>query len=144
MATLFEQFILGLIQGIFEWIPISSEGILILVQSNFFNNLNLDSMLKIAFLLHLGTFFAALIYFRKDVKELLISLKSLKDYKHSTIETKKLLNFLIISTIVSGIIGFAIYKFVLNPLILIAQSISLQQARVYVDGHKRHPPRLLL
>ena len=95
MATLFEQFILGLIQGIFEWIPISSEGILILVQSNFFNNLNLDSMLKIAFLLHLGTFFAALIYFRKDVKELFIALKN---YKHSTIETKKLLNFLIIST----------------------------------------------
>lgn len=111
MAPLLQQFILGMIQGIFEWIPISSEGILILVQSNFFNNLNIDSMLKIALLLHLGTFFAALIYFRKDVKELLIALKN---YKHSTIETKKLLNFLIISTIISGIIGFAIYKFVLN------------------------------
>src|SRR3989344_584354 len=111
MAPLLQQFILGLVQGIFEWLPISSEGALLFIQSNFFNNLNLDSLLKIALFLHLGTFFAALIYFRKDVKELLSSLKS---YKHSTIETKKLLNFLIISTIVSGIIGFVIYKFVLN------------------------------
>src|SRR3989344_5463260 len=97
MTPLFEQFILGFIQGVFEWIPISSEGVLILVQSNFFNNLNIDSILKIALLLHLGTFFAALIYFRKDVKELFIALKN---YKHSTID--------------SGIIGFVIYKFVLN------------------------------
>lgn len=109
MATIIQQLILGLVQGIVEWIPFSSEGVLLLVQSNFYSHIELNLFLRQALLLHLGTFFAALIYFRKDVINLI---KGLFNYKKTDPETKKLLNFLIITTIISGIIGLAILKFI--------------------------------
>ena len=64
--------------------------------------------LKQALLLHLGTFFAALIYFRKEVSGLL---KGLFNYASADPETKKVLKFLIISTFISGVLGLAILNF---------------------------------
>ena len=88
---------LGIIQGIFEWIPISSEGVVALASQFLIKEMN---PVDLALFLHLGTFFAVLIYFRKDWLQVL----KLKDLV--------LLRFLIISTIVSGIIGFALYYLV--------------------------------
>ena len=105
---IFQQIVLGIIQGITEWIPISSEGFLLLVSSNFFGEINLELFLRQALFLHLGTFFAALIYFRKEVKELF---DGAMDYKHSSPETKRTLRFLLIATFVSGILGLAIINF---------------------------------
>lgn len=109
--TIFQYFILGLIQGITEWIPLSSSGILTLIISNFFNITNLEKILSKVLLLHLGTFFSALFYFRKDVKKLT---KSFFNYKKSKQEEKKILNFIFISTIVSGLIGIFILLFLKN------------------------------
>ena len=55
--------LLGAIQGIFEWIPVSSEGIVALA-SNFLK-LNINPI-DIGLFLHLGTLLSAIIYFRKD------------------------------------------------------------------------------
>lgn len=104
-----QQIILGIVQGIMEWIPISSEGALFLVNSNFFGNHDVEFLLKQALLLHIGTFFAALIYFRKEVRDLM---KGLSNYRSADPETKKTLNFLFVSTIISGIIGLAILNFI--------------------------------
>jgi undecaprenyl-diphosphatase len=102
-----ESVILGIVQGIVEWLPISSEGVLVLLQVNLFKSeLNLTSLINYALFLHLGTFFAALIYFRKEVKDLF---KNLLNYKNT--ERKKVLNFYIISTIITGIVGGFILKF---------------------------------
>ena len=81
-----EGIILGIIQGITEWLPISSEGALILVEVNFFKSQSgLANLISYVLFLHLGTFFAALIYFRKDVFLLLKGLfnyqKADKSYK---------------------------------------------------------------
>lgn len=89
--------ILGIIQGIFEWIPISSEGVTALFSEFFIEGQN---PIDIALFLHLGTVFAVLIYFRKDWIEVL------------TFKNIKLLRFLIISTFISLIIGFPFYKLV--------------------------------
>jgi len=93
---------LGILQGIFEWIPISSEGIVALASQFLMEEIN---PIDVALFLHLGTLFAVLIYFREDWKEVL------------TFKNIKLLRFLIISTIISLIIGFPLYKAIQNIVI---------------------------
>ena len=66
-----ESITLGIIQGIVEWLPVSSEGFLVLAQVNLFDSsAPLEELIKISLFLHLGTFLAALFYFWEDVKNL--------------------------------------------------------------------------
>ncbi|MDD4358216.1 MAG: undecaprenyl-diphosphate phosphatase [Candidatus Pacebacteria bacterium] len=93
---MFEYIILGILQGIFEWIPVSSEGIVALFSNYFIKDLN---AIDVAIFLHLGTLLAVLIYFWKDWLDLL-KFKDLQFFK-----------FFIITTIISGAIGFFLYDF---------------------------------
>ncbi|MDP3954022.1 MAG: undecaprenyl-diphosphate phosphatase [bacterium] len=107
-----ENIILGIIQGITEWLPVSSKSAIILIEENIFNRPNsISEIIRLALFLHLGTFLAALIYLRKDVRHIL---GSIFNYKSSDAETKKITKFLIISTLVSGIIGLGLFKILLN------------------------------
>jgi len=90
--------ILGILQGIFEWLPVSSEGIVALAGYLF----NIDNPIDTALFLHLGTLLAVLVYFRKDWLEIV------------TLKNKKLLRFLIITTIVSLIVAYPLYKLIKN------------------------------
>jgi undecaprenyl-diphosphatase len=107
MDKIIIQLILGAIQGITEWLPVSSSGILTILNSNFFGVYNISELIHMALFLHFGTFLAALIYFRKDV---FLLIKSLFNYKKSGKNTKKVLNFLLLSTLISGFIGLIILK----------------------------------
>ena len=91
-----EYILLGVLQGVFEWLPISSEGVVALA-SKF---LMVAEPIDMALFLHLGTLFAAILYFRKDWKEVL------------TGKNRKLQSFLVISATVSLVIGFVLYNFV--------------------------------
>ncbi|MCF7820655.1 MAG: undecaprenyl-diphosphate phosphatase [Candidatus Pacebacteria bacterium] len=98
-----EALILGALQGIAEWLPVSSEGLIFIVKTNFFpGEETLTELVSYALFLHLGTFLAALIYFWKDVKKLLLALFK---YKKATKEIQGTLKFLIISSVISGILG---------------------------------------
>jgi undecaprenyl-diphosphatase len=124
VETFFQQFILGMIQGIFEWIPISSKSVLLLVMSHFSGGISLEQFIKQALFLHLGTFFAALIYFRKDVAELF---HGLFYYKRADSGIRKTLRFLIITTIISGVMGLAfleLLKFVDTRFIITSKIIT--------------------
>lgn len=94
-----EYIILGIAQGIFEWLPISSEGIIALMSNYLVSELN---PVDVALFLHLGTLLAVIIYFWKDWKKVIL----LKD--------KKMLSFLIIATIASLIVGYPVYRTVKN------------------------------
>ncbi|MFO8016148.1 MAG: undecaprenyl-diphosphate phosphatase [Candidatus Woesearchaeota archaeon] len=90
-----EYILLGILQGIFEWLPVSSEGIVALLGNLMGGEFN---PVDIALFLHLGTLLAVMIYFAGDWKDVLI------------LKQKDLLVFLIITTAVSLPIGFLLYS----------------------------------
>lgn len=96
--TIFSGFILGLIQGIAEWIPISSEAMVNLVAINFFN-IDAAQSIELALMLHVGTLLSAIIYFKSDLATLILSPR-----KHA-VEFK----FYIVATLISVLLGGVIY-----------------------------------
>jgi undecaprenyl-diphosphatase len=108
VSEIIQQLILGIIQGITEWLPLSSSGMTTLVMSNFFGITNISVLLQQSLFLHFGTFFAALIYFRKEIRELIASVFNYRN------RSRKILIFLLISTIITGIIGIFLMKFLIN------------------------------
>jgi len=56
--------LLGILQGIFEWLPVSSEGQIIIFSVLFFD-ISASDALVLSIFLHTGTLLAAITYFRK-------------------------------------------------------------------------------
>jgi undecaprenyl-diphosphatase len=98
--------LLGIIQGISEWLPVSSKT-QILLASTFLLHLNFSQAYALGLFLEGGTFFAALIYFRKEVWKTLLAIVG-----KGGEEGKLLLKFIVIVTIVTAIIAIPIYKFI--------------------------------
>ncbi len=105
--TIIQQLILGAVQGITEWLPISSSGMLVLILANFFNITSVSTLVTTSLFFHLGTSLAAIVYLRKEISRLI---KTLFTYKKSKLEDKNVLKFLTISTIISGILGFILIR----------------------------------
>ena len=104
-----ETIILGIAQGISEWLPISSEGVAFLLAVNFFETITAAEIVRLSLFFHMGTFLAALIYFRKEVWELL---KKLFNYKNEEVEDKRLIRFYLIASGVSGLVAYMILRFI--------------------------------
>ena len=89
-----EIFILSLIQGITEFLPISSSSHLIII-SDYLNLKN--QRLEIDVSLHIGSFFAVIIFFRKDILNF--------------IKNKNLFLKIIIGSIPVMVVGYLLVKF---------------------------------
>ena len=108
---LLQAIVLGAVQGIFEWIPISSEGLTVLVGVSILDGITVTELIRISLYLHLGTFLAALVYFRNEVWQLI---KRALYYRSSDETSRRLVNFYVLTTLVSGGIGLAILKVIEN------------------------------
>ncbi len=104
MVSIWEAILLATVQGITEWLPISSTGHLVIMQEL------LDIRASVGFdvMLHFGTFLAVLIYMRKDVMAILKAIVS-----HS--EQSKLATFILTGSIPLAVVGFA-FKTFFEPL----------------------------
>jgi undecaprenyl-diphosphatase len=100
--TVLQYLLLGIVQGVLEWLPISSSAFIVLIMSNLYGVTDLSFLLHSALFLHLGTFFSAIVYFWKDVKELL---KTIFKYKKTPDSELVLFNFILVSSIVTAFIG---------------------------------------
>ena len=89
-----EYLFLGIIQGLTEFLPVSSQGHLLLFEKLF----GLEVNIAFDTIVHLGTALAAIIYFRREILALLTG-------------SRQLLWPLIITTLVTGIIGLAFKDF---------------------------------
>lgn len=71
--TLWQMLILAVVQGITEFLPISSDGHLVVVSALMFNGDQevLDKFIEVNVALHIGTFFSILVYYWQRVWKLL-------------------------------------------------------------------------
>ncbi len=97
--------ILALVQGITEFLPVSSSGHLVLAHDLIGRSAN-DLTIDIA--VHVGTLFAALLYFRADICRMLCGLRALAG-KEGGQEGKQMLLALIIASIPVILAGFALH-----------------------------------
>jgi undecaprenyl-diphosphatase len=95
--NMLQTMILGLIQGLAEWLPISSTAHLKIAQQI----LNFQATPLLDVTLHVGTLIVVVFYFRKDVKSILSALKHL-DFKS---EHGQIIPLIVVATIPTGIIG---------------------------------------
>ena len=104
-----ESALLGLLQGLTEWLPVSSQGV-VTAASVFLFDHDASEAVAVALWLHVGTSLAAVLAFRREVGG--IARELLRDPMHPS----PLLAFLAVGTVVSAGIGL--------PLLLLLDEIS--------------------
>jgi undecaprenyl-diphosphatase len=103
MVTLIEVFILAVVQGLTEWLPVSSSGHLVITQKA----LGLNLPLIYSVMLHVGTLIVVLTVFRKDIADIIKALVK-RDFET---EEGKLALFIVVGSVPIAIIGFVFYDF---------------------------------
>ncbi|MBO4888244.1 MAG: undecaprenyl-diphosphate phosphatase [Firmicutes bacterium] len=113
-----QAILMGIIQGLTEFLPVSSSGHL--VMGKVFFGMNIDTSALFEALLHVGTLGAVFVYFWKDVKMLVIeALKLIRDvvlliFKKKAWEDypqRRMVLFILISSIPTAIIGLLVEKY---------------------------------
>jgi undecaprenyl-diphosphatase len=111
LTSWFLGIVLGLVQGISEWLPISSKTQVIIASSYLFG-LTFSQAYALGLFLEAGSFVAAVLYFRKEVLEVLKALVG-----RGTPEGSLLLKFLVVVTAVTAFLGVGIYQVVSSSIV---------------------------
>lgn len=93
-------FILGVIQGILEWLPVSSSGNITLVLVSFYE-MSFSEAVKVSFFLHAGTMLSVVVKYRSQVLQLAKNAFSRK--------CTPFLKFYSAATAVSAVVGIPLY-----------------------------------
>jgi undecaprenyl-diphosphatase len=105
--TPLQAVILGLLQGVFEWLPVSSEAVVTLVMKRWMDA-GVVASVDTAIWLHIGTMFAALLYLRDDFSLLLHRFFNNLSAPKDMLDDPQL-SFLLIATAATALLGGAIY-----------------------------------
>ncbi|MFH1784701.1 MAG: undecaprenyl-diphosphatase UppP [bacterium] len=113
-----ESAILGIVQGLTEFLPVSSSGHLVFMQ----NVLGVGEI-EILFdvFLHVGTLLAVFVFFRKDIAGIFSNVKNIRSFR-TNVQARTLL-FIIIASVPTAIIGLAFkdyFEKVFNNLLIVA------------------------
>ena len=111
-----ESIVLGLVQGLTEFLPVSSSGHLALLQHFF--GVRSDSVMIFTVMLHVGTLVSVFIMYRSDIwiliKELFLTIKDLFTGKGLRLQERpmrKLGVMIIVATIPTTVMGLGLNKF---------------------------------
>jgi undecaprenyl-diphosphatase len=128
MISLLESIILGIIQGLTEWFPVSSSGHLVLFQHIF----GVEVPLAYDIYLHLGTLFVLFLFFWKDifniVRDVLLLRKS---------ENSKIGMLIIVGSVITAIVGLLFYKLfssVFSDLLFVGIAFLVSGGLLFLSG----------
>lgn len=125
MTDVLSVLVLGAIQGITEWLPVSSEGVLTLAQLHLLGR-SFEESLSMAIWLHSGTLLAALIYFRAEIARLIRSLPAWTLRRVGAPKYERaLLDFLAIATVATAAMGAPLLALSLEMELLSAAATAL-------------------
>jgi len=96
---LFAALLAGLIQGVTEWLPVSSKTLILLTLLAY--GFEAQTAYLMGLVINGATAVAAIIYFKKEILEMLSSIRSPRRYR----EGFAVFKFLIISTILTGLVA---------------------------------------
>ena len=99
--SIIQALILGAVQGVAEWLPISSEGITMFLMINAFGK-NPSDAISYAIFLHFGTMLAAILKFKGDFSHILAS------FAHKKRENS-MLSIILIATLFTGLTAAPLY-----------------------------------
>ena len=102
MSTIIQllySLIIGIVQGVSEWLPISSKT-QIIVSSQLLLGLSIKTAYIFGLFMEIGTLFAAIIYFRKDILKLVQVLRGSKDPLK-----RKLFTCILVITVITALIA---------------------------------------
>jgi len=134
---LIQVLILAIIQGIMEWLPISSSGHLVVVQQH----LGLKVPLIFDVSLHVGTLCVIIVAFRKDIAEIVKALYKL-DFKS---EEGKLAIHIALGSIPTAIIGLLfhdIFKLLFNSTLAVGTALIITGFILYFSKLRKNGKEL--
>ncbi len=106
MDTILQALVMGIVQGLTEFLPVSSSGHLVIVPFLFGWNDAFLTSLAFSVMLHMGTLVALLVYFRDDWARLIpAGLAALRDRSFRSDPDRRLAGLLVASTIPAALAG---------------------------------------
>jgi len=128
----FESIILGIVQGLTEFLPISSSGHLEISKAILGNDFSNKESLLFTIVLHFATALSTIVFFRKDITEIILGLFDKKNK-----ESSKFSISIIISMIPAVIIGLffeeTINSFFNGNLLLVAVMLYVTSVLLYLS-----------
>ncbi len=109
----------GVIEGIVEWLPVSSKTMITLYFAAV--GLSVKSAYNLGLIANFGSFFAALYYFRREAWGVLKALA----HPFADEPNARLLRFLFIGTLATGVVGIPLYVAVQNTFSTVGGSIAM-------------------
>src|SRR5687768_15666160 len=107
MDTLIQALVMGLVQGLTEFLPVSSSGHLVLVPALFGWDDPFINSLEFSVMIHVGTLVALLVYFRRDWLRLVpAGLAAVRDRSFAGDPDRRLAWLIAAATIPGGVAGF--------------------------------------
>lgn len=142
----FQALILGVVQGLTEFLPISSSAHLILFPWVFGWNNTLVDTLSFDVALHAGTLVAILYYFRSDWMALTGGFLRILGRRRVEEHEERLILYIILATIPAALAGLLLEKTVAetfrNPLLISIPLVAVSFLMIYAEK-RPHPSRPL-
>lgn len=145
--TIIQALILGFVQGITEFLPISSSGHLVLVPALFGWQIPQEQIFPFDVLVQLGTLVAVIFYFRKDLWQIITAvITGLLHKKPLETQQAKLGWFIVLATIpavIAGVLVKDIVEKAFNSTLATALFLFLTAAILFLSEIRGHQEKVI-